>query len=268
MRKICGRSVSRSRLAGVAAFCGVFGIAAAGRGQNAHPIESPAVISEPGTYVLMRSRRTFPGETTPAIILRGGGIVLDLNGQTLAGPWNKTGVGISVEGASNVAVFNGIVSGFGVGVQVSNSNNVRIERLQIQGRDLGGTPPEVEIGVMLVDSRGVIVRDNSVSRTFLGIFVRGGGSGGNRIAGNTLVGDQNGMLGICYNPAMGEGTAAPSGDLVHDNLISRFVVGISLSTEATSNVFRNNTIAYVQQAVADQSGGANVLEGNLSTELP
>lgn len=263
----CDRSLQRMRCAVFVGICGALLNAAAGLGQDVHPIVAPAIISEPGSYVLMRVSRSVRGEM-PAVIIRGRDITLDLNGQTLSGPETKMGVGISVENASSVAVRNGIVTGFQIGVQVLSSNNVRIEGVQIQGRDLGGAPPDVEIGVLLVNSRGVVVRDNTVSRTFLGVFVRGGGSGGNRIAGNTLTGDQNGMLGICYNPAMGEGIAAPKGDFVYSNLISRFATGIALSTDTKSNIFRDNAIAYRQQAVADMSGGANILDGNLAAQLP
>ena len=60
------------------------------------------------------------------------------------------------------------------------------------------------------NSRAVFVERNVISRTFLGVFVRGGGSGGNRIAENTLVGGESGQLGICYNPD-GSGSADGAG---------------------------------------------------------
>src|SRR5687767_15493083 len=53
------------------------------------------------------------------------------------------------------------------------------------------------------------------TEVFLGVFVRGGGSGGNRIAGNTITGGEDGQLGICYNPTDTGGSAGPAGDLVY-----------------------------------------------------
>lgn len=95
----------------------------------------------------------------------------------------------------------------------------------------------------------------------------GTGLGGNRIAGNTLTGGQHGQLAICYDPD-GLGTpAAPSGDLVCNNLISRFNLGIQTSTGTAGNIFKENAIAYVQQGINELAPGSNVFEDNASTAI-
>jgi hypothetical protein len=111
------------------------------------------------------------------------------------------------------------------------------------------------------------LRENIVSRTFLGIFVRGGGSGGNRIAANTITGGQNGQIGICYNPDGSGSPAGPKGDLVYNNLISRFNIGIQTSSQTVGNIFRENNIAYFQQAINEVTAGSNVFVDNTAVAI-
>jgi parallel beta-helix repeat protein len=121
--------------------------------------------------------------------------------------------------------------------------------------------------VLIVNSRGVVVERNVVTGTFLGIFVRGAGSGGNRIGNNTLTGGSNGQLGICYNPDDSGVATGPSGDLVYDNLVSRFVVGIQTSAATAGNLFRDNAVAAFAQAVEEVTAGSNVFADTLSTVI-
>ncbi len=228
-------------------------------------IIQPKIITEPGAYFLERGFRLSSADA--AIEIRSDNVSLDLNGQTLSGPGNKEGVGITVQGATGVRLYNGRLDGFGIGVEVTDSNNVAIHDLQIIGEDLGGPPPAIEIGVLIVNSRAVVVKENVISKTFLGIFVRGGGSGGNRIAHNTLSGGENGGLAICYNPSPSGADDGPSGDLVYGNLLSRFGTGIATSSQSIGNIFRGNDIAYFGQAISEASAGSNVFVSNNSTMI-
>ncbi len=216
------------------------------------------VIQHPGSYFLSED---FTAGSGIAIEIRSSDVTLDLRGHTLNGRGGKRGVGVAVSSASNVSVLNGKIQNFGIGVQVTGSTNVRVSGLQVDGEDLGGAPPEVEIGIMLVDSRGVWVRDNLISETFLGIFVRGA-SGANRIENNLIAGLQNGELAICYNPAPGNTTGGPSGDLIYGNQVSRFRRAFSFSTDSVGNVLRENTFAYFDLGIAEATAGSNVIEGN------
>ena len=225
---------------------------------QARPITGPSVITKSGAYRLHRNVTLHHAGT--AILIAADNVSLDLAGHTLAGP-GKQGIGIHVKGVSGVRVRGGIVSGFAFGVQVEGATNVRVEGLQIAGGDLGGPPPG-EVGIMLVNSRAVVLERNIVSRTFLGIFVRGGGSGGNRIAANTLAGGSFGQLGICYNPDGSGSPDGPAGDLVYNNLISRFQVGIQTSPGTSGNVFRENDIAYFGSAIGELAPGSNLFADN------
>jgi hypothetical protein len=225
----------------------------------------PTVITQPGAYVLGRSFDV--SGAAPAIEIRAENVDLDLSGHTLSGNGSLQGVGILVDGAHNVRIRNGALDRFGIGIRVAGAHGVRLEDLEISGQDLGGAPPNVEIGVMIVNSRGVVLRDSVIARTFLGVFVRGGGSGGNRIEGNTLAGGANGGLGICYNPAPNQGDAGPQGDLVAENLVSRFGTGIATSAGSVGNIFRDNAIAYFMTAVSEATAGTNLFEGNTQIEI-
>ena len=222
-------------------------------------------ITRPGSYRLSRDLRLR--EDGAAVVISAGGVSLDLAGHALTGPGGKIGTGILIEGVQDVSVRNGTLQGFGFGVRIVSAVNVKVQDLQIAGED-GGGPPPGEVGILIFNSRGVEAFRNVISRVFLGVFVRGGGSGGNRIAENTLAAGAAGQIGICYNPD-GLGTAAgPRGDVIYNNLVSGFNIGIQTSAESRGNIFRENDLVFVQQAVHELSpSGANELAGNTAISL-
>jgi hypothetical protein len=228
-------------------------------------IDGRLTITRGGSYILQRGFTS--SDSGPAIRIMSDGVTLDLGGHAVTGPGGKQGVGLLVEGMRNVRVSNGVLAAFGVGVQVTGSTNVTLSELSIDGEDLGGTPPDVEVGVLIVNSRGVVLERSTVTRTFLGVFVRGAGSGGNRIAANTLTAGANGGLGICYNPAPGL-SDGPHGDLVYANLVSRFGKGIQTSPATSGNAFRGNTIAHTGMGgIEEMSPGSNVFEENVVQQI-
>lgn len=217
------------------------------------------VIHRPGSYFLPHNVKV--GNIT-AIEIRSDDVTLDLRGHAILGLGGLRGVGIAIRDAENVRVFGGALHDLAIGVQVERSKNVSIEGLRIDGEDLGGAPPAVEIGILLVDTKGARVADNTITETFLGIFVRGEESGGNRITGNTITGGAHGELAICYNPAPGAGEGGPDGDLVADNLISHFRRGMSFNADSTGNVVRGNSVAYFDLGIVEATAGSNVIDGN------
>jgi hypothetical protein len=227
-------------------------------------VTKATTITEPGSYVLLRD--IVLEQSGTAILIAADNVSLDLNGYTISGPGNKEGVGIAVEAVSSISIHNGNIVDFGTGIRIANGHNVRVERVQIKGED-GGGPPPGEVGVLVLNSRAVVVKDNTISKTFLGIFVRGPLSGGNRIATNTLTGGQNGQIGICYNPDGSSNPAGPKGDLVYNNLISRFNIGIQTSAQTFGNIFRENDIAFFMQAIQEIMSGSNLFEENTSIAI-
>lgn len=232
-------------------------------GSAGFPITRAGVVDRPGAYEV---KRNFSAdESGDALIIAASNVSVNLGGHTLRGLGTKQGVGIRImPGVSNVRVHSGSLTGFGVGVEMSSATNVRVDGLQISGADLGGPPPG-EVGILVVNSRGVVLERNVVTGTFLGIFVRGAGAGGNRIANNTLTGGANGQLGICYNPDGSGSAVGPSGDLVYNNLVSRFVLGLQTSAGSAGNVFRENSLAVFSQGVQEVTPNTNTFDANLTS---
>jgi len=228
-------------------------------------IRNPTVITRPGAYLLARDVITH--DDSPAIVIDSNEVSLDLGGHRLVGPPGRIGVGVAVMGATDVRIHNGSIARYKVGVLLNGAKNVIVENLQIDGVDSGGAPPDIEIGMLLLNTRGARIADNVITDTFLGIFVRGDGSGGNRIEGNLLTAGDQGELGICYNPAPGESSGGPHGDLVTGNVVSRFRRGLSLSTDSSGNVVRGNTLAYIDLAIQNATPGANLVEDNYEQQI-
>ncbi len=231
---------------------------------DAARVGRPMVIQRPGVYVLNHS---IAAGTGTGILIESNDVTVDLGGFCVFGPGGRQGIGITVSGASNVRIRNGHLERLGVGVLLQDATNVVVDGLQIDGIDSGGAPPDVEIGVMLIDTRGARIEHNVITHTFLGIFVRGEGSGGNRVADNVITGGDNGELAICYNPAPDETSGGPDGDLVTGNLVSRFRRGISLSAASAGNVVRDNTIAFFDIDVQEATPGANVIADNQLVQI-
>jgi parallel beta-helix repeat protein len=224
---------------------------------------SPAVISESGTYVLTRDIATRTGT---ALMITANNVTLDLNGFTIQGPGQQVGNGIVISGATGVRVTNGIIADFGFGVMVANSNNVTLRDLSIRAAGQPPIAPPPATGILIVQSKSVVVEDNNLYNVGLGIFVRGGRSWGNRIANNTIVAGSNGVFGICYNPTDSD-PMAPRGDVISGNHIVNYGTGIQMAATSPNNMIRNNTIAATNTPI-DNANTTNVVEGNSTAKLP
>jgi parallel beta-helix repeat protein len=224
---------------------------------------STTVINEPGHYFLARDIDVTAGT---AIRITASDVTLDLRGFRVMGPGGNTGRGIEIMGASGVRVMNGTVANFGFAVVVDSSASVVLRDLTIRGQGLAVSAPPPEVGIMIVQSRNMVVENNRLYNVGLGIFVRGGMSWGNRISGNTVTSGMNGVFGICYNPAPND-PMGPRGDLLEGNHISGFPIGIQMSATSGSNILRNNSVAYKMSAL-ELLNATNVVENNTSVMLP
>lgn len=235
-------------------------------GADGRPVPGTGVIDTPGSYVWQGERRSFSNDR-PAIQILSNDVTLDLNGFAVAGAGGKTGVGIRISGVRGVRVMNGMISNTAFGVIVENSSNVVLSGLQIRGEGLpiAALPPETAI--MIVQSRNVVVENNAIYNTGLGIFVRGGMSSGNRIAHNTITAGTNGALGICYNPTESD-PMGPQGDLVYGNVVSGFGTGIQASAMSKANVFRGNTVFYRGVMAVELMNATNLDSDNTKVMLP
>jgi parallel beta-helix repeat protein len=154
-------------------------------------------------------------------------------------------------------------------MMVHNSENVIVEAMQVVGANLGmivSTDPNnarAEIGILLLDSRGCAIRGNTVTSINTGIFLRGGTTTGNRVDSNTVTGGPNAAnnsFGICCNPAVGEGEAGPTGNVITNNHVARYHNTIQINGNSPGNFFKGNTLAYFDNA--------HIFAGNEKDMLP
>jgi nitrous oxidase accessory protein NosD len=228
------------------------------------PITRNSVIDTPGSYILLSD--LVVGGTQSALMITADNVTVDLNGHQISGPGTNSGTGILINGASGVKVRNGNIRDLGFGVTVMNSDLVTIEGLQIAGRDIAVPMPPPEVGIMIVNSKSVVVKHNDIFSVGLGIFVRGTGSMGNHIYENTVTAARNGQLGICYNPAPGS-MGGPRGDTVERNAISGFRFAIQVNAGGP-NVFKNNTLFYTMEAFEVAMGSVIHDLDNTKVSLP
>ena len=225
---------------------------------------SGTTIDAPGNYLLLNDIST--GGPSPALTITSSGVTLDLNGHQITGPGGNRETGIMIDGASGVKVSNGYLAYLGFAVVVNNSSNVVLRDLHIRGQGVAITAPPPEVGIMIAQSKNVCVEKNVIYNVGLGVFVRGGQSWGNRIEGNTITANTNGIFGLCYNPTPDD-PEGPRGDLVQNNLITGFNVGIQVVPTAVSNVFRDNVIAFITSAM-ELGSTTNQDIDNVGVQLP
>ncbi len=232
---------------------------------NATEITGPTVITSPGVY---RVASNFSA-TADGIVIQSDFVLLNLDDHTISGPGNKAGRGIVLDGVERVLVRNGKLRTFGVGTALLGSTQALITNVNLRGGDevanpSAGIPPQ--IGVLLVNSYGNFIVGNSYRHVNLGIFVRGAGSYNNTIVRNTVEAGANGLLGICYNPASGQGSAGPQNDFVAHNFLNRFGTGIQASAGSQQNKFNHNTIYYFNLPWNDFNG-SNEFQDNRTVQV-
>jgi hypothetical protein len=223
----------------------------------AHAAAPAMLIDKPGAYTLANDMMVAGGD---AIMITASGVTLDLAGHNVYVTTPGQGRGINVTGAKRVRVSNGKVHLFGVNVLLDHDENVTVEGLQIVGANLAllgaagnaadprasGGPGFSEVGVLLIDTRGAVVRKNTITSESAGIFNRGGGAVGSRFENNTITGGPAGaqdFLAICFNPLPSEGPTGPSACLIQGNHIGHYNIGLAYQGVETGNISKNNTLA-------------------------
>jgi len=231
---------------------------------SASEINGPTVITEPGTY---RVAQDFSA-TGDGIVIQANDVQLFLGDHTITGPGNKVGRAIVVDGVKNASISGGTLRTFGIGVALLGASGSSVRDVTVEGGDEAAAPPAnpPQIGLLLVNSWRNTLTGNELSRVNLGLFVRGGGSFENRVQQNIVTAGNNGLLGICYNPAMEEGAAGPTGDKVTNNLLDGFGTGIQTSAGSAANRFTANRIRFLDLAWNDFNG-TNVFLGNRTEDL-
>lgn len=224
------------------------------------------VIDQPGNYVLPNDLNVSATRGA-GIMITASGVDLDLSGSNIIGPGGLQGTGIHIRGAHGVTVHGGKLSGLAFGVIVENSSNVAVRNLNIRGEGLAPAAPPPEVAVMILQSRNVVVENNLISGTGLGIFVRGGRSVGNRIVNNTVTAIPGAFaaLGICYNPAPGD-PMGPRGDLIQGNHIVGYPTAIQMNSTSAYNIIRQNTLVFAMEGVTGPAANTEMDNVKVKTQ--
>jgi hypothetical protein len=219
---------------------------------------APAMlIDKPGAYALTQDMMVASGD---AIMITASGVTLDLAGHNVGIATSGQGRGIVVMGAKGVRVSNGKVGSFAVNVLLDSSENVTVEGLQIVGANLAVTPTGnaadprasggpgfTEVGILLANARGSVVRNNTITSVNAGIFNRGGGSTGSRFEGNTITGGPiaaNDRLALCFNGLPTESDAGPTACVIQGNHVGHYNNGFAWQgLGTTGNISKSNTLA-------------------------
>ena len=224
----------------------------------AHAAAPAMLIDKPGTYTLDHDIVVAGGD---AIMITASGVTLDLAGHNVYTTTAGQGRGIVVLGAKGVRVTNGKVHFFAVDVLLDGSENVTVEGLQIQGANLAVLPSGTqnagdprgtgagfsEVGVLLANTRGAVVRNNTLTSVTAGIFNRGAGSTGCLFEGNAITGGPtaaNDFLAMCFNGLPSENDPGPTACVIQGNHVGHYKIGFAWQGLGTAgNISRDNTLA-------------------------
>jgi parallel beta-helix repeat protein len=157
------------------------------------------------------------------LIVGADGVTIDLNGHTITG--SGTGNGILATGRSGVVITGGTIRNFTIGVQLVASTGVLVKEIRaIANRD----------GIFLIASSGNTITENFAS--------------------------QNSRVGVMLRPgAINNSTQ----NLVTENILSDNTNGVILVETPSANIFKENIITGSSNAGIALNGGVS---GNLIQE--
>jgi hypothetical protein len=181
------------------------------------------------------------------ITVQGSNLTIDLNGHRIFGtPTTGDGVGIRLNGASDVVIKNGTVTSFDAGIVIAGGAGNRVTQIKAIGNigDADGTT--LGDGILIDGSRSNIVRGNEVRANgpFSGISVISNGSVGNKISKNTIQDNDiasagsNNDVGVRLEPNTRETT------LKRNVIAFSGLDGISIFQSSRANVVIENTIKF------------------------
>ncbi len=253
---------------------------------------APAMlIDKPGSYTLDHDIMVSGGD---AVMITASGVSLDLGGHNVSTTTPGQGRGVVVIGARGVRVSNGKVHMFAVNMLLDTAENVTVEGLQIVGANLPllpsgtqnagdpratGGPGFTEVGILLANARGAVVRNNTITSVAAGIFNRGGGSTGSLFEGNTITGGPTAaqdFLAMCFNGLPSENDPGPTASVILGNHISHYMIGFAYQGLGTAgNISRDNTVstwgpsyAYPDTAHAVDNQKGQTYVNDLLVQLP
>jgi parallel beta-helix repeat protein len=182
-------------------------------------------------------------------------VTIDLNGRSIRGLGDGTGVGIDVTGRTGVTVKNGTISDFAEGVKLFNTSNSTVERLVIRRAVTGIRLARTDNG-----TDGNEILDNKVRDSGDGIVAFGAAS--SRIAGNTLA-DLTGTGILCRDTFTSDAEIVGNRSVRNDIGIRLLFCGASVerniaSENVTAGIFRTRSNGSTLLNVANRNGGIGI----------
>jgi hypothetical protein len=193
-------------------------------------IDKCQTIDKPGSYKLVKNL-TFTGSSGACLMITASGVTLDLAGFTISGPTNapffRESTAILGSGdLRGIAVQNGSVSGFQIGVNLGSATGSLVEKLRVFNI--------IPITSQTTEPTGIIasgiVRSNAVFGPLTTFPVATGISATGTLTGNYVTGNATGML-------IGRGSTV-IGNTATDNRLFGFFV--SCPSNVTDNTALNN----------------------------
>jgi hypothetical protein len=193
-------------------------------------IDKCQTIDKPGSYKLVKNL-TFTGSSGACLMITASGVTLDLAGFTISGPTNapffRESTAILGSGdLRGIAVQNGSVSGFQIGVNLGSATGSLVEKLRVFNI--------IPITSQTTEPTGIIasgiVRSNAVFGPLTMFPVATGISATGTLTGNYVTGNATGML-------IGRGSTV-IGNTATDNRLFGFFV--SCPSNVTDNTALNN----------------------------
>jgi len=208
----------------------------------------PMIITKPGSYRLVGNLNVSSPNVT-AISIDTDNVTIDLNGFTISGPGFQVGdipafgiVNAVTRTVNNVAVRNGTVQGFGLGVHLPGNQN-RVENIHIyntaHGIFVGRASIVSQCLVAYCYSEGINTDDGTLvlSNTIYSINGHGimtSGDAPGPVGGVTLMGNN---IRLCGTGIRAKG----QGNRIEGNTITQCSTGIDLS-EGSANYFAKNLL--------------------------
>ena len=158
----------------------------------------PFVIKKSGTYTFEANLRYSGSSGTEALTVEVSNVVIDLSGYTLSGDSTTTGIS-AANPIKNLTIENGIISGFGTAISLTNAGLFVVQNLKLLNQQFGTTATDCNFGAVqnclivgrgtsatginLQNCFGTVVKSNQIASCSYGCLAQD-------TAGNLFIGNQ------------------------------------------------------------------------------
>jgi hypothetical protein len=159
-------------------------------------------IDKPGTYTLVHN---LPGPLSgpgDCLEIAADFVTIDLAGFTISGPGGGAGIAALTSG-QGLAVRNGSISGFTIGIDLKLADGSIVEGLRVVGTSVSNVDGTIASGIMKgntvisyqtgIIATGTVTGNYALSNSSIGFLI----GAGSTVIGNTATGGRGGFLVSC-----------------------------------------------------------------------